>query len=225
VIAAYAILAFSAMATPTVPISAKPTFLIFLVKGKNPPAATAEEISAYQMAHIENFKKLFGEGKLAAAGPMKDPTQLKRGTVLLTVPTKDEIPDLFKADPYVEKGFMEMQVLRMNVEHGVINTTAIDPNGIEENRIVIFTAGAVNSDSASARAARLKHLDHIKSGGGKAGLKFYASLQDSPDIRAVAFFKGKDDKAIADWLKKDPLVKNGTLKTTKMPQFFSKGVL
>lgn len=213
------------MMTPATQSPSKPTFLIFLVKGKNPPAATDAEVGQYQMAHINNFKKLFGEGKLATAGPVKDSTQFKRGIVILTVPTKDEIPALFEADPYVTKGFMDLQILRIQVEAGAINTSAIDPNAIEENRIVVFTAGAVNSDSASARASRLKHLDHIKVAGAKVGLKFYASLKDSPDMRAVALFKGKDDKAIDGWIKRDPLVKNGTLKATKMPQWLSKGVL
>ncbi|MBC8066122.1 MAG: hypothetical protein H7Y17_14920 [Chlorobia bacterium] len=203
----------------------KPTFFIFLVKGKNPPQATQEEIGKYQMAHIENFKRLFNEGKLATAGPLADPTEYKRGIIILTVASKSDIPPLFEPDPYVAKGFMEIQALPLSIEFGKINTEAIDPNGIEENRIVVFTAGAVNSDSASARSARLRHLDHIRKDGIKSGLAFYASLQDSPDIRAVALFRGKKDKEILDWIKKDPLVKNGTLKATKMPQWLSKGAL
>jgi uncharacterized protein YciI len=203
----------------------KATYFIFLNSGKNPPKASQEEVGKYQMEHLGNFKRLFGEGKLLTAGPCGDPEKKKRGIVVLTVGNKSGVMTCFGPDPYVQKGFLDVEALRMNVEFGKFNTTAIDPEGIEENRIVVFTAGAVNADSASARATRLKHLDHIRQGGTKAGLAFYASLSDSPDIRAVALFKGKNDKEILAWLKKDPLVKNGTLKATKMPQWLSKGVL
>jgi uncharacterized protein YciI len=203
----------------------KPTFFVFLVAGKNPPQATAEEVGKYQMAHLDNFKRLFGEGKLLTAGPLGDPAKQKRGIVVLTVPDKGAVKDCFGPDPYVQKGFMDVQALGMKVEFGKINTEAIDPQGIVENRIVVFTAGNLNPDSASVRATRLKHLDHIKQGGTKAGLAFYASLSDSADIRAVALFRGTNDKEILAWLKKDPLVKNGTLKATKMPQWLSKGAL
>lgn len=202
-----------------------PTFFIFLVSGKNPPKATQEEIQNYQMAHIENFKKLFGEQKLMTAGPCADPDKTKRGIVILSVKQKSEIADLFKPDPYVSKGFLMVNAMKLTPEFGKINTSDIDPNGIEENRIVVFSAGAVNADSASARANRLKHLDHIRTAGPKAGLAFYGSLGDSPDLRAVALFKGKNDEAISAWIKKDPLVKNGTLKAIKFPQWLSKGVL
>lgn len=220
-----AILGLTLMTTALQDQQSKPTFFIFLVKGKNPPQATQDEIGKYQMAHIENFKRLHAEGKLATAGPLADPTQHKRGIIVLTVKSKSEIPPLFEPDPYVAKGFMDVEALPLSIEFGKINTSGIDPAGIEENRIVVFTAGALNSDSASTRLARLRHLDHIRKDGTKSGLAFYASLSDSPDIRAVALFRGKKDKEILDWIKKDPLVKNGTLKATKMPQWLSKGVL
>lgn len=198
---------------------------MFLVTGKNAPTATPEEIGQYQTAHLQNFKRLFEEGKLATAGPMADPDKSKRGIVVLSVEKKSMIPGLFASDPYIAKGFMEVEALPMKVEFGKINTSSIDPNGIEENRIVVFTAGAVNPDTASTRSAKIRHLEHVRNGGKKAGLAFYASLSASPDMRAVALFKGKNDKAISDWLKKDPLIKSGVLKATKMRQWLSKGVL
>lgn len=202
-----------------------PTYFVFLVTGKNPPKASPEEIQKYQMAHIDNFKRLFGENKLMTAGPCADPEKTKRGIVVLAVKSEKEIAECFKPDPYISMGFMEIKAMKMTVQFGQINTSDIDPNGIEENRIVVFTSGAVTADSSSLRAARRKHLDHIRAAGSKAGLAFYASLSDSADLRAVALFKGKDDEKILAWIKKDPLVKNGTLKATKFPQWLGKGVL
>lgn len=202
-----------------------PTYFIFLVTGKNPPKASQEEIQKYQMAHIDNFKRLFGEKKLMTAGPCADPEKTKRGIVVLAVKSEKEIAECFKPDPYVSMGFMEVKAMKMTVHFGQINTNDIDPSGIEENRIVVFSAGAVVADSTGVRTARQKHLDHIRKAGEKAGLAFYASLGDSADLRAVAFFKGKDDEKISAWINKDPLVKNGTLKAVKFPQWLGKGVL
>lgn len=203
----------------------KPSYFVFLVTGKNPPKASPEDIQKYQTAHIDNFKRLFGEKKLMTAGPCADPEKTKRGIVVLAVKSEKEISECFKPDPYVSMGFMEVKAMKMTVHFGQINTNNIDPNGIEENRIVVFSAGAVVADSTGVRAARQKHLDHIRNAGAKAGLAFYASLGDSADLRAVALFKGKDDEKISAWIKKDPLVKNGTLKAVKFPQWLGKGVL
>lgn len=203
----------------------EPTYFVFLVKGANPPKATPEEIGQYQATHISNFKTLFDAGKLVTAGPVSDPTGFRRGIIVMSVKNRYEIAPCFEADPYVKKGFMEIQSLRMDVLFGKLNTAGIEPTKIEENRIVIFTAGALPADSTSVRANRLKHLEHNQKGGGKAGLAFYANLGDSDEIRSIAFFRGKNDKEILAWLKKDPLVKSGMLKPTKMPQYLVKGVL
>jgi uncharacterized protein YciI len=203
----------------------KPTFFIFLVRAANPPKATEAEITEYQNAHIGNFKRLFQEGKLLTAGPMSDPTQSKRGIVILSVPKMEDIAEAFVPDPYVSKGFMNVQAFPVKVEFGKINTEGIDPNGIVENRIVIFSKGQLIPDSPELTYARKLHLEHIKTDGPAVGLAFFANLTNSPDLRAVALFKGKDDAAIQAWIDADPLIKNGTMKAVKMPQFLGKGVL
>lgn len=203
----------------------KPSYFVFLVTGKNPPKASQEEIQKYQMAHIDNFKRLFGEKKLMTAGPCADPNKTKRGIVVLAVKSEKEIAECFKPDPYVSMGFMEVQAMKLGVEFGKINTSDIDPSGIEENRIVVFTAGYGPKDLKSIQSERLRHPNHIKVNGPKAGLAFYASLSDSPDLRAIALFKGKDDQAIDEWIASDPLVKNKVLIATKFPQWLGKGVL
>jgi uncharacterized protein YciI len=199
-----------------------PTFFAFLVTGKNPPKATQEEIQTYQKAHIDNFKRLFAERKLSTAGPLSDPTKFKRGILVLTVKTKGEIAPLFVPDPYVSKGFMELQAFPITVEFGGVNTTNIDPNGIEENRIVVFSVvkGALPDPELATR-----QREYARSGSRSAGLAFYATAGDSPEIKAVALFKGKDDAAIQAWIDASPFVKSGTWTAVKMTQWIGKGVL
>ena len=206
-------------ATPVLP--PKPRFLGFLVRGKNPPKATPEEISAYQQKHIENFQVLFKAGKLLTAGPMADPGKTKRGTVILSVDKQEDIPPLFTADPYVAKGFMELDLYRVDVDFGKINTTNIDPSGIVENRIVLFskTSGPISKEERKA------HTGHWTAKPEESGLSFFARLDGRSDLIGVALLRGKNDDAIDKLIASDPLVASGRAKAIKMSQWLSKGVL
>lgn len=198
----------------------KPTWLIFLVTGDNPPKASEEEIQKYQVAHIDNFKRLFGEGKLLTAGPMKDQTNMKRGITIFCVKTKDEALAGFAPDPYVQKGFMKTEPISLKPQFGRINTKNIDPNGIVENRIAIFEAA-----SPTAKIDPSAESEYLKATEAKVELAFFANAGESKTIRAIALFRGKDDATITSWLNNDPAVKSGALKYTLMPQWLSKGIL
>lgn len=213
---------FSSMAlTGPSAMPPKPTFFAFLVTGKNPPKATTEEIQDYQKKHIQNFQRLFGEGKLVTAGPMADPDKTKRGIVVLSVDKKEEIPALFTVDPYVAKGFMELQIHQLSVEFGKLNTDKIDPSGIVENRIVLFaaTGGEIGRDAWKA------HVRHWSDKAESCGLAFLGRLSGGKDLVGVGLMRGTNDAAIDAAISGDPLVQSGAIKATKMPQWLSKGVL
>jgi uncharacterized protein YciI len=200
-----------------------PTFFGFLVTGKNPPKASSEEIAKYQGEHIANFKRLFDADKLTTAGPMADPEKKKRGIVVLSVSKKEEIPPLFISDPYVSKGFMDLEVYPIKIEFGKLNTSGIEPKGIMENRIVLISRS--NDDLRISEPDRKAHLAHAKQQPKESGLAFYATILESKSLMGVALFRGVNDQAIDAWLAEDPLVKTGLIKAIRMPQWLSKGVL
>ena len=193
--------------------------------GKNPPKATTEEIQEYQRAHIENFKRLFGLGKLSTAGPMSDPGKRRRGILILTPPKEIEIPPLFATDPYVAKGFMELELYPIKVVFGGINTTNIDPNGIEENRIVLFNQVHETKVAHLPENLAREHEAYLKSGK-SVGLAFFAHVTENKgNLRAIALFRGKDDAAIRAWLDQEPVSKAGFVKAEVIPQWLGKGIL
>lgn len=198
---------------------------VFLVRGDGPRPKEDKDLEAMQAAHIGNFKRLFGEKKLIAAGPMKDPTQFKRGIVVLTVKTKQDVMDCFKPDPYVQGKIMNVEVHPITVAFGHLETEKIDPEGIEENRIVIFSPNPKPSIGPYSHSSRSRHMQHVLKDGKKAGLSFYASVENDPNIVAIALFKGKDDAAIQEWLDADVMLKQGAWIVTTMPQWLAKGVL
>lgn len=65
-------------------------WFIFLETGKKTPDDKAL-VAQMQRGHIDNFKRLFGEQKLFAAGPLQDPSGLKRGNVIVKAPTREEL--------------------------------------------------------------------------------------------------------------------------------------
>jgi len=203
----------------------KKLWWVFLVKGDGPRPSDQAKLQEMQNAHIGNFKRLFGLKKLISAGPLQDPTQFKRGIVVLTVKTKDDVMECFKPDPYVQGKLMNVEAHPVTVEFGHIETQKIDPEGIEENRIVIFGPNPTPPVGPYSKSSRGRHMKHVREDGGKAGLSFYVSVQDDSKVSAIALFHGKDDAAIQEWLDSDPLVKQGVWVVTKMPQWLSKGAL
>ena len=78
------LLALSACAhTPdSSPVKTEKFRFIFREIGKKTPDDKAL-VGQMQRGHIDNFKRLFAEQKLIVAGPLQDPSTLKRGIVIV----------------------------------------------------------------------------------------------------------------------------------------------
>jgi uncharacterized protein YciI len=62
-------------------------WFVFLESGKT-GFTERTALEAMQRGHIANFQRLFGEKKLFAAGPLKDPTEFKRGIAIVKAPSQ-----------------------------------------------------------------------------------------------------------------------------------------
>lgn len=140
------LLALAAMAVPQAAPKAPKLVFVFLTKGDVKAPADQAEREAMQKAHLGNFGKQFEAKKLIAAGPVQDPTQMRRGIVILTVDEEKEVPTLFKEDPFVRNGIMKIDAGLWHADRAGIHEDKIDPNGLEENRIVVLTAEKPLSD-------------------------------------------------------------------------------
>ncbi len=132
-------------------------WFVFLETGRAAPNTTPEEkarVAEMQRGHIDNFKRLHADRKLFAAGPMRDPAGVKRGIVVVRAETAAEVQGYFGPDEYVREGFLVARATPCVVQRA-LNSEGIDPNGIEEVRIVIVPAG---SGDAAARQALLQAL-------------------------------------------------------------------
>lgn len=192
---------------------------VFLERTKTPLRVSKEEGDKLQAAHIGNFKRLFKLKRLIAAGPLDDiPGGTKRGIVVLTVASRKDVQDCFIPDPYVQANVFNVHAIELSVKLGRFELEKMDPNGIEENRLVVFTAAYSLSKEASE--AHWKYLSGL---GGLSRPSFGAGANEEDDIRGVALFRGKAD--LQPILDDDPIIKSGVLKATIYPQWLAKGTL
>ena len=75
------------------------------------PEQTEEEANAQQLAHLGFLKSLQEQGKLLAAGPLREqPDESVRGIAFFSVGV-DEVRRLFEDDPHVVGGTMTVDVM------------------------------------------------------------------------------------------------------------------
>ncbi len=189
-------------------------WFIFLESGKPVPDDKAA-VEAMQRGHLDNFKKLVGEGKLFAAGPMRDPSRQKRGIVVVQAPDRETLLSYFQPDEYVREGYMVVNAQPATV-HQALHHTGIDPNGIEENRIVLFTR-AEAQDKAAVPVFLKRALD-------EGAIGAWYSLEDGP-IGEVAFMRGTDETALRRTMAEYPGLSDQRVTMKIWPQWLGKGVL
>jgi uncharacterized protein YciI len=192
-------------------------WFVFLETGRSGPADN-EARAAMQRGHIANFQRLFGEKKLYAAGPLKDPSEAKRGIVIVKAPTQQTLADYFQPDQYVREGYLKLNAAPALANKPLANE-AIDTTGIEEVRIVQVMRGGreLSAQEAAAQRAALQRLVE------RGPFGAWYTLEAGP-VAEVLFSRNKDDKVLTTALAELPTVKAGA-QVAVWGQWFAKGVL
>ena len=193
-------------------------WFIFLEAGKKAPDDKAL-VGKMQHGHIENFKRLFGEKKLFAAGPMQDPNGNKRGIVVVQAPSKEVLVNYFQPDEYVREGYMTLNA-QPAVVHSALVTEGIDPNGIEEVRIIQILRSAVPADGGDIKTNRAFLQSLID----KGVIGAWYSLDSGP-VAEILFSRITDNKALEDIFAQYPGTKSGAASVAVWRQWLGKGVL
>ena len=205
-----------APAPSPVPVPGRDWF-VFLERGV-PTPPDKERVMAMQKGHIDNFGRLFAAGKLFAAGPMRDPTQLKRGIVVVRAPDLDTLRHYFDEDEYVALGHMTLNAQPCIVRKA-LNTTGLNLQKIVENRIVLLTrTGSFDQAPARQLPDRLGVL--VESGVFGA----WYEMEAGP-IHHILFRKGTDDAPLQEALGSLPGRTVGGLQADVWSQWFAEGVV
>ncbi len=211
------LLALVALAVPQAVAPKQPKmFFVFLTKGDKPSPADAAERTEMMKAHLGNFDAQFKAKKLIAAGPVQDPTQFRRGVVVLTVEDEKEIPGLFTADSFVQKGIMKVDAGLWHADRTGIHDKEIEPEGIEENRIVVVTAESPLTEPETKAFGTHIAATVDRGVGGWVG---------TPGKRGIFLFQGKEDESLKKAFGSAEAVKIGKLKLEIFPLYMGKKTL
>jgi uncharacterized protein YciI len=193
-------------------------WFIFLESGKKTPD-DKEAAAKMQRGHINNFKRLFGEKKLFAAGPLRDPSGLKRGIVVVKANGRDELSTLFQPDEYVHDGYLTLNAT-LAAANKPLATEGIDENAIEEVRIVqiMRPRGAGGALPVKANRAFIQSLVD------KGTIGAWYTLQTGP-VAEVLFAKTKDTAVLEAALADYPSAQSGGAEIFVWGQWLAKGVV
>ncbi len=87
---------------------AQPTKLwfMFFLRGDGKRPSDPKALEKMQADHIKNLQTQGDAGHLVAAGPLDDPTKLRRGITIAIAKDRAEVESFFKTDPFVKSGIM-----------------------------------------------------------------------------------------------------------------------
>lgn len=198
------------------------SFFIFLTTGRSTAGVEKEEVQKMQKMHIENFVAQAKRERLFAAGPVADPNKTLRGIVGVRATDIDNVPDLFREDPYVEKGFMKLETSEIVREIGKFEMI-LDEVGMEEHRLALFTVKPTNPKPVDAELDKQWEYWQLLVDQGDAAVALQFS-ETSPRY-SVVMLKKTDDASVQSLVSKSPLMQSNKLDCQIIPLYVSKGVL
>lgn len=198
-------------------IEAGDWYFIFLETGK-PTPDDKDAVQKMQKGHLDNFVRLHGEGRLFAAGPLRDPGRVKRGIVVAKAASREALQRYFDPDEYVREGYMTVNAA-VATPNKALTTLAVNPGGIEEARIVLI--GRDDKAGAAVQAQRRALLQQLVDTG-RFGAWY--TLAAGP-VAEVMFAKTKDSEALQAALAAYPGVADKAVSLDIWAQYLGTGVL
>lgn len=204
----------------------KKLYWCFLVTGKSAAGVPKEELAAMQKAHIENFKRLAGQKELFAAGPLADPTKIKRGIVYVTAESEEKLPSLFEPDPYVTKGYMKIEASEIVKMDGSTKIN-LEEQALDELRIAVLdrAVGGAGSSEAEVKAAQQSHEDYWTKWRAAKKVALRCRFTEKSPHFSIIIFPKSDDAEIKKLLDGDPMVATKMINYALMPQYLMKGAV
>lgn len=202
-------------------------FFMFFVKGEGARPTDPKESEAVTKTHFSNMAEQVERGKLVAAGPLKDPTEVRRGITVLTLEDRRELANVFKRDEFVKRDMMRVEAAEWEVDAARFNPK-VETTTIVDHRLVLLKTGP--GKSPETEAMRQQHKEYLDSLMKTHGLAVWGRLLPSDDkafldVREALIFLGDDTEGIEKALAKDIFVQRGLLTVEVLPLWMSKGVV
>ena len=194
-------------------------FWIFLTTGKSTEGVARDDVMAMQQAHLANFGKLAGEGKLLGAGPMQDPDRVLRGIVLMKATDTEKLAAMFEADPYVQKGFLKVEPHEVKITHGGF-ANKITPTEMAEYRIVVFEHESTSQANAVISERQGEHAGELF-----ANKQLLLAAEFAGESKRRYVWIAKANSGLQKAAEQAPAVAQAGLACKTMPIYLGKGSL
>lgn len=197
------------------------TWFMFFMKGEG-KAPQGKDPSEMLKGHLANMTTHFNEGKLKAAGPLKDPTEQRRGITVLLAEDRKAVDSYFVNDPFVQARMMKVEAWQWDVDSSRFNAK-IDPEALSEYRLVLVKRGkGMQPETMQMQKQHAAAMDAFNKPNAPA---VWGDVVAMDHVRQVMIVTTTDDKAIRAGFKDDPLVSKAILELEIIPLFMAKGLV
>jgi uncharacterized protein YciI len=206
----------------------------FLVRGDKANDFSKDELKEIQAGHLKNITKMADLGKLVAAGPFGDDTDL-RGIFIFSNISFEEATILCASDPAIENGRLKLKLFKWYGPKGIgdkyfekIKIDSTFQAKMVKYQFGILKKGSNWSDEITEESTQLQfdHLNHItkmaESGKLIAAGPFSAYADD--EFRGILIFNA-DAKMAEEMAKADPAIQTGKLILECHPWFVAEDVM
>jgi uncharacterized protein YciI len=201
--------------------------LVFLKSDPNPPQIDKEAGDKLQEAHMANIRRLHSEGKLVAAGPFLESSEL-RGIFVLKTKSLDEAKQWTETDPAIQQHRLAAEYHAWPQPAGTFSSPPAD-NPMENYVMVLYRRGPKFQPVSPAVMPLIqRHLSYIRGLLRDGKIVAAGPFRDPPganDLVGIYFVIGKDKDAAQQIVAQDPFVMEGEVTAELHPWITQKGVL
>ena len=182
-----------------------------------------EELEKMQAAHVGNFGTQFDSGKIFAAGPLGD-NGFIRGIVIPNAETAEQVKEIFKPDPFVQNGILDVEAHPWLVDISRFGSPKI-PFQLARHTLCIVKKGKNWTPPAGApkRDAMLQLFPGLEGMSHSGALAIGGPFLDAAEKLGVLMFYSSNTTEIEATMAKEPAVTKGTVALEFHPQFLGAG--
>lgn len=204
-----------------VPAAKERLWLMFFLKQENAPTLSREESDEAFKGHIGNMQNQAKEKRLFAAGPLDDPSKVRRGITVCSAADLPGVKALFKSDPFVKAGVFTVTAMPWKVERSAFHPE-VDPETLGPFRLVLFTRGQNyarrDPSLATAQTQAMRALVPQYKG-------VFGVMEDSDTHVAAMILKGEDTDGLKTSLEASPYIRQKAWKYEILPLFMSRDIV
>jgi len=194
----------------------------FFTQREKPTVGENFDVQAAQAAHLKNLTDVMLNKGGLAAGPLNDPTKIRRGIVCFQATSVEEGLKNFVNDPFVTNKIMAVELFEWKVNPKLFNVKAADPKALTEYMLAVITPGPSKQPVNDKILG--EHKSYIAGLYKSSAMRAHGEISGPTKMKEVAIFETKDADAVKEALAEDPLVKRQLLEVEVLPLWMSKGI-